>query len=629
MKKIFVFLISVLLIGISIGYSQTVVNPNTLVYETIGPFVSMDPAWADDNASQAVMWQLYENLVQFDGTSTVNLIPMLSTNVPSVKDGTILDNGKTYIFHIRQGVHFHNGDILTPQDVVYSLERTVVFDNAGGPASYLAGPLFPEIDGQYVSSIVQVVANELGLSNPLSYTSLSSLGIFATGTKNPLTDKYKQALIDTFNLLAKDFEIKGNDVIIHLPQPYAPFLTVDLAFGATWSSILDQKWCADHNAWDGSADDWWYYHNPVQSNDPLTDIENGTGPYELQYLIPGREVTFVRFDDYWGKPAPIKYAVIKYVNEFTTRLLDLDSGQADMIYVPIENISEVQKNPDVRVITGLTNLEIETIFFTWNIESQGNPYIGSGKLDGNGIPPDFFSNIDVRKAFEYLFPYKSFIQQVWDNNAIQPNSCIINGILGYSPDIPMYEQNLEKATEYFKKAYNGELWQKGFKFTAVYNTGNTTRQVALQALSNYARQINPKFQINVVGELWSNFLNDYLAMKLPMYMMGSAPGPDPYEFADGFLDSTGFFGSALGKNFISFAQKNLDPLVNELITDVVPSQRVQIAQKLSKLSYENALFIWTDQPDAIWVERTWVKGWYWNAATMSGGGYIYFYSLSK
>jgi len=268
MKKILVVLMSMLLVGTFVGIAQVVVNQNTIVEEETGSLISLDPAWAYEAVSSEAIWQLYENLIQYDGTSTVNLLPMLSTNVPSVADGTILDNGTTYVFHIRQGVYFHNGDLLTPQDVVYSLERTVIFDRAGGPSWMLAGPLFPMIDGQYVSTIVQVVANELGLSNPLNYTSLASLGIFATGTKNPLTDKYKQALVDTFNLLAKDFEVKGNDVIIHLPQPYAPFLYI-LAHGANWSSILDQKWAADHNAWDGAADDWWYYHNPVESADPF------------------------------------------------------------------------------------------------------------------------------------------------------------------------------------------------------------------------------------------------------------------------------------------------------------------------------------------------------------------------
>ncbi len=312
MKRILIVMVIISLGLFAIAMADNVLNPDTIVEETIGPIDSLDPAWAYDNGSGEVIWQLYDNLVQYDGTSTTNFSPMLSTNVPSLQDGTILDNGRTYIFHIRQNVYFHNGDVLTPQDVVYSLERAVIFDRAGGPSWMLAGPLFPMIDGQYVSTIVQVVAEELGLSNPLNYTSLSSLGIFATGTKNPLNDNYKQALINAFNLMAKDFEIKGNDVIIHLPQSYPPFLEI-LAHGSNISAVLDEKWCTANKAWDGNADDWWLYHNPTHAEDPLLSIENGTGPYTIQYYDPNREISFVRFDKYWAGPAPTKYAVIKYV----------------------------------------------------------------------------------------------------------------------------------------------------------------------------------------------------------------------------------------------------------------------------------------------------------------------------
>ncbi|HEU24291.1 MAG: ABC transporter substrate-binding protein [Mesoaciditoga sp.] len=625
MKKLLVVLAAVSMVFFSIGMAQNVVNPDTIVEETIGPIDSLDPAWAYDTASGEVIWQLYDNLVQYDGTSTTKFLPMLSTNVPSLSDGTILDNGTTYVFHIRQGVYFHNGDILTPQDVVYSLERAVIFDRSGGPSWMLAGPLFPMIDGQYVTSIVQVVAKELGLSNPLNYTSLSSLGIFATGTKNPLNDKYKQALINAFDLLAKDFEIKGNDVIIHLPQTYPPFLEI-LAHGSNISAILDEKWAAEHNAWDGKADDWWYYHNPTHSEDPLLSIENGTGPYTIQYWTPNREIVFVRFDKYWAGPAPTKYAVIKYVSEFTTRLLDLQSGQADTIYVPVQYLQEVENNKDIRVIKNLPTLEVDNIYFTWNINAQGNAYIGSGKLDGNGIPPDFFSNLDVRKGFEYLFPYTQYIQQAWNGMAIQPNSAIIEGLPGYDPNLPKYEQNLQKAAEYFKKAYNGQLWQKGFKFTAVYNTGNSIRELALQALANYARILNPKFQINVVGELWSSFLSDYIAGRLPMYMMGwLADYPDPYDFAQAYYSSSGAYGATLGASYTAWAKTHMDPLVNSLMTTIDPAQRAQIAKKIAEVDHENALYIWTNQPEGYRVERTWVKGWYWNA--MRPG--IDFYSLSK
>jgi len=391
--------------------------------------------------------------------------------------------------------------------------------------------------------------------------------------------------------------------------------------------VLDQKWCAERDAWDGAADDWWQYHNPNVNNDPLYDIENGTGPYMIKYITPGREVFLQRFDDYWAGPAKMKYAVIKYVNEFTTSLLELQRGEADAIRVPIQNLSQVQNNPNITVLTGFPMLLVDLMPFQWNITTPNN-FIGSGKLDGNGIPPDFFSNIDVRKAFEYLFPYEQYIEQVWHGQALQPNSAIIDGLLGYDPSLPKYHQDLAKATDYFKKAYDGKLWDVGFKFTIIYGAGNTTRQLALQTLSTYARQINPKFQISTLGEINSSFSSDLIGGKLPITSVSwGADYPDPYDFAFACYSSNGFYASFLGKSFSDFAKQNLDSLVDKLVTTLDPVQRAQIAQKLSKLDYENALYIWPDQPEYTWVARKWVKGWYYNAEIAQFGPY--FYVLSK
>ncbi|MGC9213757.1 MAG: ABC transporter substrate-binding protein, partial [Athalassotoga sp.] len=102
MKKSLVILMILLLVIAFVALAESVVNPDTIVEEEIGPLVTLDPVWAYDTASGEAIFQLYNDLVQYDGTSTVKLAPMLSTNVPSVADGTILDNGTTYVFHIRQ-----------------------------------------------------------------------------------------------------------------------------------------------------------------------------------------------------------------------------------------------------------------------------------------------------------------------------------------------------------------------------------------------------------------------------------------------------------------------------------------------------------------------------------------------
>ena len=614
-KKIILFAVVVLMLGLFV-FAEGVANPDTLIEETIGTIPSLDPAWCYDTASVEAVSQMYDNLIQYDATSLTKYLPMISTNVPSVADGTILDNGKTYVFHIRKGVKFHNGDVLTPQDVKYSFERLLVLDRSGGAAWMIAEALFPTINGNYVDSITQWAEKFAGVKWKEMFNE--------NGT---LKSQYEDAIVKTFELMDKDFEIKGNTLIIHLPHPYPPFLSM-IAHYAGWTSIEDKKWAVENGAWPGTAKDWWKYNNPTREKDPLYSIENGSGPFMLERWSRGREIVFKRFDDYWNTPAKIKYAVIRRVSEFTTRKLDLQRGNADIIYVPEQYMAQVEKMSGVRVLKGFPTLEIVSGFFNFNVNAKGKSLIGSGKLDGNGVPPDFFSDINVRKAFEYLFPYEKYINEVWNGEGMIPNSCIPKGLLGYSEDVPSYNYNLEKATEYFKKAYNGELWKKGFKFTIVYNTGNQQRRLACEMIKFYARKINPKFQINVVSELWASYLDDVFAGRLPFFVMGwTADYPDAYDFAQPFLSSFGTYGAFLGKNFRKLAQKEFNPLIVASMKTSVPEERAKIYKELATRAHNYAVELYMIQPYGHHVERTWVKGWYYNPMSLMAG--LDFYKLSK
>ena len=68
-----------------------------------------------------------------------------------------------------------------------------------------------------------------------------------------------------------------------------------------------------------------------------------------------------------------------------------------------------------------------------------SPYIGSGQLDGNGIPPDFFTDINVRKAMNYCFDYETYISEALNGQGVRNNGPIILDMLGYNPDGPMYD----------------------------------------------------------------------------------------------------------------------------------------------------------------------------------------------
>lgn len=78
---------------------------------------TLDPAKVEDGPTIELLMQVYEGLVQWNTRS--ELEPALAEKW-EIKDG-----GRTYVFHLREGVKFHNGRELTAEDFVYSLTRSL------------------------------------------------------------------------------------------------------------------------------------------------------------------------------------------------------------------------------------------------------------------------------------------------------------------------------------------------------------------------------------------------------------------------------------------------------------------------------------------------------------------------
>jgi len=82
-------------------------------------------------------WQLlidtHDGLVQFqrvNGVAGQTLVPDLATAMPTISDG-----GKTYLFHVRRGIKFSNGEVVKPSDFVRTIERQYTVPG-GNPGFY-------------------------------------------------------------------------------------------------------------------------------------------------------------------------------------------------------------------------------------------------------------------------------------------------------------------------------------------------------------------------------------------------------------------------------------------------------------------------------------------------------------
>ncbi len=95
--------------------SQSRSSANELCVGIAQDFDSLDPDYMTAAGTKEILFNMFEGLVK--PTSDGEIVPAVASAV--VKS----DDGLRYTFTLREGVKFHNGDPVTMQDVVYSVER--------------------------------------------------------------------------------------------------------------------------------------------------------------------------------------------------------------------------------------------------------------------------------------------------------------------------------------------------------------------------------------------------------------------------------------------------------------------------------------------------------------------------
>ena len=76
---------------------------------------SLDMPQTAERQASTTAWQMYDSLVWFDDDGTI--VPALA------ESWDVSDDGKEYIFHLREGVKFHNGEDFNADAAVFSWER--------------------------------------------------------------------------------------------------------------------------------------------------------------------------------------------------------------------------------------------------------------------------------------------------------------------------------------------------------------------------------------------------------------------------------------------------------------------------------------------------------------------------
>jgi ABC-type transport system substrate-binding protein len=245
-----------------------------------------------------------------------------------------------------------------------------------------------------------------------------------------------------------------------------------------------------------------------------------------------------------------------------------------------------------------------------------NPYLGSNKLDGNGIPGTFFDDVHIRRGFAYAFDAAIVADEVYNGEAVQSKVLSLPGMPGYDPDAPFYSFDPERAAEEFKLAdvdKDGipagedpdDVWEMGFRLQMLYNTGNTTRQIYAEILQANLSAINPKFVVEVLGLPWPAYLTAQRAYKIPIMTGGWLEDiHDAHNWYQPY--TTGTYGGR--QQLPADLKAQFKELLDKGVALVDPAERHEVYKEFNQLYFDQAVGVPVVLATSHGYEQKWVEG---------------------
>ena len=548
MKKI--ALISTLLLA---GSALAASPADTLVIQTAGDVPTLDPGVTYDTSSSALVDNMYETLLTYSGASLTKLEPRLATK------WTTSNGGKTYTFDLRKNVKFHNGDTMACADAEYSFRRNLV-TNSGESGNW--------------------------------FISESLLGTQSNANDDKSVTWAKISAAAKCNA--------AGQLVFTLPKVDPAFLA-KLAY--TGQAIVDKKYSAGIGEWSGAEADWKAWVGKDLTGSQLSQKPNGTGAYKL-VRKDANNYLFTAFDGYWGQKPSIKNVIQQKVPELATRQQAFLRGDADLIEGGGRAVDEAQLKgkPGVTWVDDLPNTSSTAIFMNENI--KGSSLLGSGKLDGQGIPANFFSDVNVRRAFSYAFNYAQYIADVQKGKGMQRTMLLPDSFPGYDAKVKTYKYDANQAKAYFQRAWGGNVWKNGFVLTANYRANTPASQTAMEILKRNIEAINPKFKVNIQGKQWSEMLASSKKGEEAMILIGWAPDyADPDNFITTFYASDGYYSPRS-----NFKDAQIDKWNAQARATVNTAQRNRLYSLIGNRAYEQAPYILVPAPVAYIFQSSRITG---------------------
>jgi peptide/nickel transport system substrate-binding protein len=346
---------------------------------------TFNPTLVTDAVSARFVTYFFESLIEEDGI-TFEVEPTLARSFE------VLPDGKSYLFKLRRGLRWHDGQPLTADDVVFTFNQVL-----------------PNPDIPWELRDVSKIDGKL-----------------------PVAVK-----------LASDL------VRIELTKPFAPFLRSVaastpimprhifgpwLAKGSDGKPIANSKWGVDKNA---------------------KEIV-GSGPWQLEQYVPGERIVLKRNPLYYRvnrHRQPLPYAdrmVVPFLKSLETAMLKFKAGETDAQWIPGKDYGYMKPfDKDGNFTIHNLGPDFRTTYLMFNL----NPGRGKdGKPLVDPIKLRWFADRRFRQAVSHAIDRKAIIKNVFRGLATMQDSPIFQKSPYFDPTVATYPFDRNKALALLKES---------------------------------------------------------------------------------------------------------------------------------------------------------------------------------
>lgn len=587
----------------AISAAATSTNPNTLVYDYVNTPTSMDPGEWTDGGSNFIQQQIYETLFSTLPGNT-SLVPWLAQNY------TISSNGTTVVVNLRQGINFQDGTPFNASAVVFNVDRAVLMDSSTTTDEGLFGAAPGLINGSYY----------------FSHT-------FGIGSSS-----YNQSAVNAF--INSNGVVVGSNpyqVIFNLGYPSAAFIS-DLALPGM--AIMSPSYVIAN--WTPPTDGHGYITGITagEANPWMSNHTMGTGPFELKSWDQTTEdIVLTNNPNYWGSventgPSNFTTVELNYVQSDSARVLDLESGAADIADIPPSDyFAFINKN--AWLSNGTIQITTPGVSVDGPYPENSITWIGFNFVQHNsGGSVDSFqpeANIDFRIAMADAVNITDIVDNAAFGFGTPANELLPPTTIGHNSSIPTYwNYNLTDSQGNLTEAASSLGFNSSHPQTISisYTIGDAVGQAVAEEMATNINNMNLGITVQPTPLPTSLLISQLVGGTIQMYVLEY---PNPISDPNQYLTAFGISQEAAFQGYNNTMVKNL---VLEQSSQLNSTLRMQEISEINYLMNKDVFEVWLYYPSTLGqggnggvgqIFRSWVHGFQYD----SGRANLYLYGLWK